>query len=86
MPKASLDDGEFGWIAGRLFQITDAQVVMEYHLSLIGLVLAAKDVQQRAFARAVLRDESNFLSLSDAEAKVMEERLVANASRQILNL
>ena len=59
---------------------------MEYHLSLIGLVLAAKNVQQRAFARAVLGDESHLLPLSDAEAKVMEERLVANASRQILNL
>ena len=53
---------------GRLLQVTDAKVVMEDNLPFVGLVVATKDVEQRAFARAVLGDETHFLSLANTEA------------------
>lgn len=49
---------------------------MEDNLTLVGLILASQDVQERALARAVLGDETHLLPLAYAEAEVLEERFV----------
>ena len=67
VPEACLDDGQVKGIVGSLLQVADAKVIPEDDLPLVCLVLAAKDVQQRTLARAVLGDEPHFLSLAYAE-------------------
>ena len=86
VPEASLDDGQVEGIVRGLLQVTDPKVIMEDDLPFVCLVLAAKDVQERAFARAVLGDKTHLLPFADAEAEVAEKRLIPYTSRQILYL
>ena len=86
VPEASLNNSQVERIVGRLLQVTDAKVVMEDNLPLVGLVFASQDVEQRAFARAVLGDKTHFLPLTNTKAEVAEKRLVSHTSRQILCL
>ena len=86
VPEAGLDDGEVEGIVGRLLQIADTQPVAVDDLTFIGLVGAAQDVEQGAFACSVLGNKPHLLPFADAEAEVREECLVPHPSRQILYL
>ena len=81
MPEASLDDGEVEGIAGRLLQVADPQAVAVDDLPLVGLVGAAQDVEQGAFARSVLGNKAHLLPFAYAEAEVREEGPVPYPSR-----
>ena len=86
MPEASLNDGQVERIVRCLLKVTDAKVVTKDNLTFIGLIVASQDVEQGAFARAVLGDETHLLAFADAEAEVAKERLVPHTSCQILYL
>lgn len=67
-----------------LFQITDANIVVEDDRATVVAFLAGYNLQERRLTRTVLGDESYLLSLCDGEADVIKQHLRAKRFSKML--
>ena len=87
--KPVLDIGERGREAGKvglLREIAEGRALADDPLAAVGLDQPGHDFQQRRFARAVAPDQRQPLAFADAELDVGEQRLPADAERDVLSV
>ncbi len=82
--KTGVDDGCSGFEHGRLFKDGDGGVAAHDDAALFVVLSAGENLQQGAFACAVVGDETHFLSVGNRKTDVVEEFECAEAFAQML--